>query len=332
MDTNDGSDGTLAVIDSTKKMKERWDARFKILMQDVRILAPILQGYIPELEGLSDSQIIELLPMEEDGKHVRLSQSEYVDISGIVRMDVVIHVSGGHGVEPFILHMESESSFHSHLLIMKRGLYYQSRLTNSQKGSSFMNDDYSSLVPVDSLWFLSRVAKRDAGSGYRLRTSVVPFEGRPLPAGVSVGTVLSDMGVICLASPREGDPDADRLVGTLLYNDKALDENMGWLYKFLNIQEGDESLMSEIESIRDILGGLDLEIYDSAFEKGKAEGISEEGSRKDAQIVSDFSDVVMDHLCENDVSPEEAVEKVVALKHYRDLVLEEVMRRLAKKE
>ncbi|MBE6526679.1 MAG: hypothetical protein E7Z63_02775 [Thermoplasmata archaeon] len=90
--------------------------------------------------------------------------------------------------------------------------------------------------------------------------------------------------------------------------------------------------MAEIENIRDILGGRDLEIYDSAFEEGKSEGISEERSRKDAQIVSDFADVAMTHLHENDVSPEEAVEKVVALKHYRDLVLEEVMRRLAEKQ
>ena len=332
MDTNDGSDGTLTVIDSTRKMKEKWDARFKILMQDVRILVPILKGYIPELGDLYSQQITDLLPMEGDGKHVKLSQSEYVDSSGIVRMDVVIHVSGGHGVEPFILHMESEFSFRSHLLIMKRGLYYQSRLTNSQKGSGFMNDDYSSLKPVDSLWFLSRVAERDAGSGYRLRTSVVQFEGRPLPASVSEGKVLSDIGVICVAPPREGDPVADRLVGTLLYSDRALEENKGWLQKFLNMDERDGLLMSEIESIRDILGGRDAEIYDSAFEEGKSEGISEERSRKDAQFVSKFADALMDYLRNNDVSPEEAVETMVIIEEYRGPVLEEVMRRLAKKE
>ncbi len=83
--------------------------------------------------------------------------------------------------------------------------------------------------------------------------------------------------------------------------------------------------MAEIESIRDLLGGRDLEIYDSAFE----EGVAQERARKDAQIVSDFADVVMAHLHENDVSPEEAVEKVVALKNYRDLVLEEVSKRIA---
>ena len=78
--------------------------------------------------------------------------------------------------------------------------------------------------------------------------------------------------------------------------------------------------MEEIESIRDILGGRDLEIYDSAFEEATA------------KFVSDFANVVMDKLSENDISPEDAVEKVVALKEYRGPVLEEVMRRLAKKE
>ena len=78
--------------------------------------------------------------------------------------------------------------------------------------------------------------------------------------------------------------------------------------------------MEEIESIRDLLGGRDLEIYDSACEEATA------------KFVSDFANVVMDKLSENDISPEDAVEKVVALKHYRDLVLEEVMRRLAEKQ
>ena len=79
--------------------------------------------------------------------------------------------------------------------------------------------------------------------------------------------------------------------------------------------------MAEIESIRDLLGGRDLEIYDSAFEKATA--------KINAQIVSDFTDVAMAHLHENDISPEEAVEKVVALTNYRGPVLEEVLRRLA---
>ena len=86
--------------------------------------------------------------------------------------------------------------------------------------------------------------------------------------------------------------------------------------------------MAEIESIRDLLGGRDAEIYDSAFEEGAAQ----ERTKKDAQFVSKFADALMDYLRNNDVSPEEAVKTMVIIEEYRGPVLEEVVRRLAEKQ
>ena len=165
------------------KAKATYDTLAKRILSRKVILAEILKYTVEEYANCSSEEIaqkyIEGDPtatintiLLDDGLEIRGGHTEFNSPNEkLVTLDVVFEAIAPSTGEPLqiIINVEAQKTDHVNYPIVKRALYYASRLISSQKEKYFSGDDYKKLRKVYSIWVVMDVAQKKADSIQRFK-------------------------------------------------------------------------------------------------------------------------------------------------------------------
>ncbi len=161
----------LAKNINTASHKANYDASCKRLLANKIILAWIMKSCLEEYrdydveqiaqEYIEDNPTISKIPVNQDET---LSRSEQISGSstedstiteGIINYDIRFFASVPRTKETIklILNVEAQNDFYPGYPIIKRSIYYCSRLISAQYGTEFTDSHYEKIRKVYSIWF-----------------------------------------------------------------------------------------------------------------------------------------------------------------------------------
>lgn len=148
------------------KIKKLYDAACKDVLSEQGIAAHIMKTCVEEFKDIPVKEIIRYIQGKPEVGAVLVNpQGEVTRIEGLqneskseaeaaVTFDVRFTVqapSTGETIK-LIINLEAQNDFHPGYPLIKRGIYYCSRLISSQYGSVFVKSDYGSIQKVYSIW------------------------------------------------------------------------------------------------------------------------------------------------------------------------------------
>lgn len=161
--------------------KARLDKEAKKITANKRVLARILQGTVPELDGLNRNQIVSCIEdveiSETSGdrlKPKRITRPEPEAVagmntedadpdSGTARFDVKFYIrTHGRPRVKIIINVEIQQDSYPGYDLVTRGVFYGCRMIASQRDVEFSGDDYDSLKKVYSIWLCLEAPKVEA--------------------------------------------------------------------------------------------------------------------------------------------------------------------------
>ncbi len=148
--------------------KIRYDATCKKILGMKHILAIILRGCVKEYVACADEEIYALIGEPEIGTHPMLPDTQEGDtrIRGMQTEDATVYEGtitydirfmaktpgpSGKTME-LIINIEAQNNFYPGYPLVKRAVYYGSRLISSQYGTEFTRSHYEDIKKVYSIW------------------------------------------------------------------------------------------------------------------------------------------------------------------------------------
>lgn len=161
-------------------LEERYDAQCKILLSEKPILARIMQGCMEEYKNCSIEEIesciegkpsVSAFSLHQNGKTIRgLNTEDNALGEGTIYYDIrfsALVPSTKEAIE-LIINVEAQNRYNPGYPLVKRGVYYASRLISAQYGTEFSRDEYGKLKKVYSVWICTTPPKS-------LRNTIVSF-------------------------------------------------------------------------------------------------------------------------------------------------------------
>ena len=224
----------------------RYDEGAKRLLAHRQILAPILKTCVSELEDFSISEIVQTClegepqigkaPVSADTRIHGIHTEEASLSEGTIRYDLRFFVSvPSKGEEKkerlrLIMNVEAQNRFYPGYPLIKRGIYYGSRMLSGQYGTEFTGADYGKLKKVYSIWICTNPPIERQNTIVRYVIDQKPM----------IGTV------------RESKSDYDLMNVVLIGLGKPTGKNYGGLLRFLEVLF---STQRSYEEKKEILGG-----------------------------------------------------------------------------
>ena len=245
------------------------DQGFKAVIHNSDILSWLIRSSVDELKGKSIEEIKSCLKIGKDGRTV-IGRENEIDSpkNGKIVTDSVfdIRVPGTDREISIIVNIEGQNDPHPRYPLEKRAEYYAARLVSSQKGTDFVNDDYSRLRKVYSIWYVLRPR-----SGYRNTAVRYGMEAEIL-AGNPVNIPVMDtfnIVMIYVGSYDDSLPDESAFPAAL-FSQMNEEERHDVMKDRFNI-EFDDFLDREVNR----MASLGEDTYNHGFREGKAEGRAE---------------------------------------------------------
>lgn len=160
---------TLSKNIHTADEKVRYDAAVKNLLANRKILSWILKSCIEEFHSIEideiadkyidrEPQIAEVPVMPDETNSVtRIEGTGFEDVTiteGTVTFDIRFQavVPKNDEIINLIINIEAQNDFYPGYPLIKRGLYYCSRMISSQYGTVFTKSHYEKIKKVYSIW------------------------------------------------------------------------------------------------------------------------------------------------------------------------------------
>lgn len=168
---------TLSQDVSNYSQMERMDRACCRLLANKPILAWLLKAIVPEYEHctitsimdnhLKENPSIRSIPVDQDvrvGDSGRIEGSNTVDkslVEGTIDYDILFTATlpGSKEMCQIIVNVENQNVWNPGYPLLKRAVYYCSRLVSRQKGTVFNGDEYGKIEKVYSVWICSKPAK-----------------------------------------------------------------------------------------------------------------------------------------------------------------------------
>lgn len=157
------------------KQKKLYDAACKKVLSEKGIIANILRTCVSEFEDYSVSDIVNnkyiqgtpevsVVTVEPDGAATRIENQQTEDKSekeGTVYYDIRFSAIAPSNNKPIelIINIEAQNDFYPGYPLLKRAIYYCSRLISSQYGTVFVKSHYEKIQKVYSIWICTNPAK-----------------------------------------------------------------------------------------------------------------------------------------------------------------------------
>lgn len=155
----------LSISISSYDDESRYDAACKKLLANKQILARILKNCVKEFEDCNikdiEQKYIEGTPeisavlVHQDVEFIEgMSAEDTSKNEGTVTFDIRFYAYSpiDNGLIRLIINVEAQNSFNPGYPIVKRGIYYGSRMISSQHGTVFDDQHYEKIEKVYSIW------------------------------------------------------------------------------------------------------------------------------------------------------------------------------------
>ena len=173
-------------MSEAEDQKRQYDAACKNVLSEKGIIANILQDCVGEFQTCSIDEIVNrciegqpetgTVLVEPNGGISRITSQQVEDKSereGIVFYDIrftAVAPSDGKPIR-LIINIEAQNNFHPGYPLLKRAIYYCSRMISSQYGTVFTKSHYEKIEKVYSIWICTMPTKKWAYTitRYRMR-------------------------------------------------------------------------------------------------------------------------------------------------------------------
>ena len=173
-------------MSEAEEQKRQYDAACKNVLSEKGIIANILQDCVGEFQTCSIDEIVNrciegqpetgTVLVEPNGGISRITSQQVEDKSereGTVFYDIrftAVAPSDGKPIR-LIINIEAQNNFHPGYPLLKRAIYYCSRMISSQYGTVFTKSHYEKIEKVYSIWICTMPTKKWAYTitRYRMR-------------------------------------------------------------------------------------------------------------------------------------------------------------------
>ncbi len=271
-------------LDATE-LSDSYDEVCKRILTNKQILAWIIKCCVEEMEGYEVCEIIKWIEgnpeisqqnvhADERGQFVEGMNTEDVTLTeGTIYYDIrfSVHIPARRESIKLILNIETQNNFYPGYPLIKRGIYYGSRLISAQYGTEFTNAHYEKIKKVYSIWICTNppVGRKNTITRY----SMAEYN--------EVGAVkekkeyydLISVIMICLGKTEdENCGGIVRLLDVLLDSSRASEDKKAILCDEYNIKLTSE-IEREVSDMCDLGLGLRQQAYEEAYEEAKVNDI-----------------------------------------------------------
>ncbi len=171
-------------MSEAEEQKRQYDAACKNVLSEKGIIANILQDCVGEFQTCSIDEIVNhciedqpetgTVLVEPNGGISRITSQQVEDKSereGTVFYDIrftAVAPSDGKPIR-LIINIEAQNNFHPGYPLLKRAIYYCSRMISSQYGTVFIKSHYEKIEKVYSIWICTMPTKKWAYTITRYR-------------------------------------------------------------------------------------------------------------------------------------------------------------------
>ena len=262
-----------------------YDAACKRLLANKIILAWIMKSCIKEYNHLEVNEIadryIEGNPQigktalhPDESEQIRGSNTEDSTISeGTVTYDIrflAIVPNTGETIS-LIINVEAQNDFYPGYPIIKRGIYYCSRMISSQYGVEFTNSHYENIKKVYSIWVCANPPqkRKNTINRYFIKEENLVGSAKEETENYDLITAV----VICLGHSEDDEyAGVLKLLDVLLSSEKAPEEKKQILQDDFDIKMT-RTLESEVQSMCNLSKGIEEKGIQKGLQEGRQAGM-----------------------------------------------------------
>ena len=265
----------ISLIDS----KARYDEQCKKLLSNKQILAWILKYCAEEFKECTIDEIVEYISGEpqiasvgvdagETAESIKALANEDISVNeGKITYDIRFEANapGSDGeIIQLIINVEAQNAFKPDYPLLKRAVYYCSRMISAQKGMEFFKSEYNKIKKVYSIWICSNPPASH-------RSTITRYK-------------ISEENVIGAVKENKQHYDLMNIIMLCLGNgDKETDTVIGLLETLLTCKVDSQNRIEILEKEYDIKMSADYEsevaemcnLSDGVYNNGKLEGMKE---------------------------------------------------------
>ena len=289
------TDTTIAKNIRVADEKASYDAACKRLLSEKIILAWIMKNCLEEyrdcdVEEIAEKyiegtpQVGEVAVAPDESNRVSMIQgAENEDTSlteGTVTYDIrffaIAPVSGE--LIRLIINIEAQNDFYPGYPLIKRGIYYCSRMISAQYGTEFTNSHYENIKKVYSIWICMNPPKSRENSITRYYIAEENLAGSVKERKADYDLMAAVM--ICLGKEEDSGTDLLKLLNVLLSTETGSQDKCQILEEDFHIR-----MTQTLESEVSLMCNLSKGVEEKGIEKGRQEGIiAMVSALKDLQI------------------------------------------------
>ena len=314
------TDTTIAKNIRVADEKASYDAACKRLLSEKIILAWIMKSCLEEYRGCDVEEIaekyIEGTPQVGEAA-VALDESNRVSMiqgvgnedtsltEGTVTYDIRFLATAPISGEliRLIINIEAQNDFYPGYPLIKRGIYYCSRMISAQYGTEFTNSHYENIKKVYSIWICMNPPKSRENSITRYYIAEENLVGSVKEQKADYDLMAAVM--ICLGKETDSGTDLLKLLNVLLSTETGSQDKCQILEEDFHIRMT-QTLESEVSLMCNLSKGVEEKGIQKGIQKGIDKGITAMIlTLKELQI---SSDVILKQICEKFGLTEETAE------------------------
>ena len=267
------------------KRKMRYDATCKEVLSEKSMIACILQTCVEEFKGCSIKDIARhyiqgtpevgtVVVEPDDGGALRIRNEQTEDKTqqeGTVFYDIRFTAIAPSSNKPIklIINIEAQNDFHPGYPLLKRAIFYCSRLISSQYGTIFTKAHYEKIQKVYSIWICTEPTKKWSYSitRYRMTEEHIEGHGKAREADYDLLTPI----LVCLGKKRYTELHGLlKMLNMVLLDDVKVEDKLQTLSQEFGI-EVTPHLEKGVAKMCNLSEGIEKR----GFNKGKVETILE---------------------------------------------------------
>ncbi|MBQ7265425.1 MAG: hypothetical protein IJS61_04940 [Firmicutes bacterium] len=176
----------LILMDEMGKL----DSVCKLLLSKKQVLARILRLALKEYSTYTDEEIITNfikgepsvadIPVHRDDV-TQLNTEDKTATEGTAFYDVLFNavIPGTNDTAEFIINIEAQNKYHTKYPLLRRTMYYCSRLISAQKDKDFTKDNYQDIKKVFSIWICFTPNEKNKNTISRYKITKEDVFGKP---------------------------------------------------------------------------------------------------------------------------------------------------------
>lgn len=275
MDTQLKNDIELA------RQKAKYDEQCKKLLSNKQVLAWILKYSAEEYENCTIDEIESYIEGEVQIGTVKLDAGETAEsIKGLSTEDSVVNegkitydirfeaVAPGEENEyiQLIVNVEAQNAFKPSYPILKRAVYYCSRMISAQKGLEFINSEYNKIKKVYSIWICPNPPKthRSTITRYKISEENVIGNVKENKQNYDLLSII----LICLGESKKNNDTVLGLLETLLSSTLKTESRIEILEKEYKMKMS-KDYEGEVAEMCNLSDG----VYDKGMRQGMEQGM-----------------------------------------------------------